>query len=31
MLKVIADEAVREDLAAGLDENLRQGARGCWP
>ena len=27
MLKVVADEAVREDLAAGLDEIVRQGAR----
>ena len=27
MLKVVADEAVREDLAAGLDEVVRQGAR----
>src|SRR5436853_7833588 len=27
MLKVVADEAVREDLAAGLDEIVREGAR----
>src|SRR5437763_2791465 len=27
MLKVVADEAVREDLAASLDEIVRQGAR----
>ena len=26
MLKVVADEAVREDLAAGLDEIAREGA-----
>jgi hypothetical protein len=27
MLKVVADEAAREDLAAGLDEIVREGAR----
>ncbi|HXQ58153.1 MAG TPA: IS256 family transposase [Actinomycetes bacterium] len=27
MLKVVADDAVREDLAAGLDEIVREGAR----
>jgi Transposase, Mutator family len=27
MLKVVADEAVREDLAPGLDEIVREGAR----
>ena len=27
MLKIVADEAVREDLAAGLDEIVREGAR----
>src|SRR5690348_7292210 len=27
MLKVVADEAVREDLAASLDEIVREGAR----
>ena len=27
MLKVVADEAGREDLAAGLDEIVREGAR----
>jgi hypothetical protein len=27
MLTVVADEAAREDLAAGLDEIVRQGAR----
>jgi hypothetical protein len=27
MLRVVADEAAREDLAAGLDEIVRQGAR----
>lgn len=27
MLKVVADEAAREDLAASLDEIVREGAR----
>ena len=27
MLKVVAEEAVREDLAASLDEIVREGAR----
>ena len=27
MLKVVADGAAREDLAAGLDEIVREGAR----
>src|SRR2546423_15647426 len=27
MLKIVADEAAREDLAAGLDEIVREGAR----
>src|SRR6516164_1266247 len=27
MLKVVADEACREDMAAGLDEIVREGAR----
>jgi hypothetical protein len=27
MLKVVADDAVREDLAAALDEIVREGAR----
>ena len=27
MLKVVADEAAREDLAAGLDEIVQEGAR----
>jgi putative transposase len=27
MLKIVADEAVREDLAASLDEIVREGAR----
>ena len=27
MLRVVADEAAREDLAAGLDEIVREGAR----
>jgi putative transposase len=27
MLKIVADEAAREDLAASLDEIVREGAR----
>jgi putative transposase len=27
MLKIVVDEAAREDLAAGLDEIVREGAR----
>src|SRR5512135_819182 len=31
MLKVVEDAAAREELAAGLDEIVREGAGGCWP
>jgi hypothetical protein len=32
MLKMVVDGAAREDLAAGLDEIVRERGRGgCWP
>jgi putative transposase len=31
MLKIVADEAVHEDLAAGLDESCARVRGGCWP